>query len=53
MIFSTRGWSLKFGGMDVSFSASTCRSASGSVVSSFSFHLVFLYGLQFTANGGL
>ncbi len=53
MIFSTRGCSLKLGGMVVSFSASAFNSASGSVVSSFSFHLLRLYFVQSTANGGL
>ena len=53
MIFSTRGCSLKFCGIAVRRSASICRSASGSVVSSFSFHFVPLYFDQSTANGGL
>ena len=53
MIFSTRGCSLKLGGIAVSLSASICRSASGSLVSSFSFHLVLRYFDQSTANGGL
>ena len=53
MIFSTRACSLKLGGMVVSFSASALRSARGSVVSSFSFHLLLLYLLQSTAKGGL
>src|SRR3989304_2811073 len=53
MIFSTRGCSLKLGGIAVSFSASICRSASVSLVSSFSFHFVLRYFDQSTANGGL
>ncbi len=53
MIFSTRGCSLKLGGMEVSRSASICRSASGNCVSSFSFHFALLYLDQSTANGGL